>query len=83
MASELIAQKEQGAPCEDDPRFCVCYARGAVFRREKDSYRVEKGARRVIHRSLCLTHHYESRCTICPNGTITVELTIQPKEIDP
>jgi hypothetical protein len=43
---------------------------------------VEKGARSVVHRSLCLTHYYGPRCNICPRGSITVELTICQQEDD-
>lgn len=82
MASELIALTNETLSC-DDPRFSVCYARGSSFRKEGQFYRVEKGARNVVHRSLCLTHHYGSRCKICPSGSIAIELTVLHEEVDP
>lgn len=79
MASELIALSEDTLRC-DDPRFSVCYARGSSFRKEGRFFRVEKGARNVVHRSLCLIHHYGSRCKICPHGSIVVELQVQQED---
>lgn len=76
MATELLALDESNLLCAGEPRFAVCYARGSSFRKEGGLYRVEKGARSVVHRSLCLTHHYGARCKICPNGAITIELRV-------
>lgn len=79
MASELIALTKESLRC-DDPRFSVCFARGATFRKEGNFYRVEKGSRSTVHRSLCLTHHFGPRCTICPQGSITIELEVKLEE---
>ncbi len=79
MATETISLGE-GLLCADDPVFAVCYARGATFQREGQLYRVEKGARTVVHRSLCLVHHYGPRCKICPNGSIVIALRVQHAE---
>ncbi len=79
MASEIIALNEEALRC-DDPRFSVCYARGSSFRKEGKFFRVERGARNVVHRSLCLIHHYGPRCKICPHGSIVVQLQVQHPE---
>jgi hypothetical protein len=79
MSSELVAL-EKSSLCEDDPRFAVCYARGSVFKKEGALYRVEKGSRNVVHRALCLAHHYGPRCKICPNGSIVIELRVTHPE---
>ncbi len=73
MASELITLTQKSLQC-DDSRFSVCYARGSSFRKEGKFFRVEKGARTVVHRALCLTHHFGKRCEVCPGGQIYVEL---------
>lgn len=75
MPSELIALNKDTLCC-DDPRFSVCYARGSAFKKEGNLYRVERGARTVVHRSLCLIQHFGPRCTICPHGSITVTLQV-------
>lgn len=84
MASELIALDIETLRC-DDPKLCVCYARGSIFKREGSFFRVEKGARSIVHRALCLSQHYGSRCGICPNRSIKIELTVQkvPDQEDP
>lgn len=79
MASELVALTQESLRT-DDARFSICYARGSSFRREGRFFRVEKGARSLVHRSLCLTHFYGSRCNICPNGSISIELQVQKPE---
>lgn len=58
----------------DDPRFAVCYARGSVFRPEKEFHKVEPGMRARVHRSLCLVSYYGTRCERCPNHNLTVTL---------
>ena len=80
MATELLALDETNLLIADDRRLAVCYARGSSFHKEGRLYRVEKGARGVVHRALCLTHHYGSRCKICPNGSITIELRVLRSE---
>ena len=75
MASELIELTE-AVLANDDPRLCTCYGRGSVFRKEGRHFRVERGARTVVHRALCLVQQYGARCAVCPNGTIRVELTV-------
>ena len=82
MASELLALSVETLRC-DDPRLAVCYARGSVFKREGSFHRVEKGARSVVHRALCLLHHFGPRCGQCPNGTIKIQLTVQTREEAP
>lgn len=57
-----------------DPRFAVCYARGSVFKPEKEFHKVELGMRTRVHRSLCLVSYYGSRCEKCPNHNVTVTL---------
>jgi hypothetical protein len=73
MTTELIALA--GEKCEDD-KFAVCYAKGSSFRKDGHLYRVEKGARTVVHRSLCLIQYFEKRCTICPHSKLTVTLEV-------
>lgn len=73
MTTELIALS--GEKCEDE-RFAVCYARGSSFRKDGHLYRVEKGSRTVVHRSLCLVQHFGPRCEICPNNGIKVTLEV-------
>lgn len=75
MATELITLNADTAKCED-PRFAVCYGRGSSFRPEGKFFRVEKGARTVVHRSLCLVHNFGRRCEKCPNGQLRVRLEI-------
>lgn len=77
MASELITLTAESLQC-DDKRFSVCYARGSSFRKEGKFFRVEKGSRTVVHRALCLVHHFGSRCEACPGGKIYVELGSKP-----
>lgn len=73
MATELIALQTD---IQEDPKFATCYARGASFKPEGKFFRVEKGARTVVHRSLCLTHYYGRRCEMCPFSKITVKLEV-------
>jgi hypothetical protein len=56
----------------DDPRYAVCYARGSSFRPEGNFWRVEKGARALISRALCVVQHYGNRCKQCPNSKFSV-----------
>jgi hypothetical protein len=67
--TELIALSKDTA---DDPRFAVCYGRGSVFRPDGHFFRVEKGKRSLVSRTLCTTQHFGSRCRICPNSSFTV-----------
>lgn len=58
------------APLKDisaDPRFAVCYGRGAVLQPEGNFLRVESGKRSLVHRSLCVVGAYETKCWACPN----------------
>lgn len=64
MATELITLK---ADTSDDPRFAVCYGRGATLKREGNFHRVEKGKRHLVHRALCVTEAFGSKCKQCPN----------------
>ena len=73
MTTELVALS--GEKC-DDPRLAVCYGR-STLRKEGHFYRVEKGARTVVHRSLCVLQVYGSRCAICPNSQIKVILEVK------
>jgi hypothetical protein len=82
MASEQITLTKE-ILMTPDPRLTACYARGSVFKREGKYYRVEKGARSVVHRALCLTHYYGSRCAQCPNGKTRVELAVLVAEEEP
>jgi hypothetical protein len=68
--TELVALNKDRV---DDPKFAVCYARGAVFRAEGHFFRVEKGKRAVVLRALCLDMHYGNRCKICPNRNFTAK----------
>lgn len=61
----------------DDPRYAVCYARGAVFKAEGHFFRVEKGKRSLISRALCLTDHFGSRCKACPNHNFSIRFVAQ------
>lgn len=74
MTTELITLNNDPM---DDPRFAVCHARGSTFKKEGHFFKVEKGARTVVHRSLCLSGYFGSRCAICPHGAITVTLEVQ------
>lgn len=76
MATELITLNAETAKCED-PRFAVCYGRGSSFRPEGKFYRVEKGARTVVHRSLCVLQVFGRRCENCPNSKIQLKLEVQ------
>lgn len=73
MTTELIALA--GEKC-DDEKFAVCYGRGSSFRKEGHFFRVEKGARTVVHRSLCLLHVYGPRCATCPFGQLKVSIEV-------
>jgi len=55
-----------------DPRYAVCYARGAAFKAEGRFFRVEKGKRTVVLRSLCLSEYFGDRCKICPNRSFNL-----------
>jgi hypothetical protein len=59
----------------DDPRYAVCYARGSIFKKEGNFWRVERGRRTVVRRDLCATSHFGRRCKICPNHEF--ELTVK------
>ena len=73
MPSELITLTVDNMRCET-PQLCVCYARGSVFKKEGNFYRVERGARSVVHRVLCLMQYYGTRCGQCPNSSIKIVL---------
>lgn len=62
--TELVTLNKDRA---EDERYAVCYARGSVFRAEGHFFRVEKGKRTVVLRSMCLSMYYGNRCKICPN----------------
>jgi hypothetical protein len=61
----------------DDPALAVCYARGAVFKREGNFLRVEKGMRTRVSRALCITGHFEKRCESCPNYEATLTIRVR------
>ncbi len=69
-ATELISLHKDKCV---DPRMAVCYARGSVFKPEGNFFRVEKGQRTVVHRSLCVVRHYGKRCDVCPNRDFTLK----------
>jgi hypothetical protein len=73
MATELVTL--QAEKC-DDARFAVCYGRGSSFRQEGKFHRVEKGARTLVHRSLCVLNYFGRRCEICPNSKVKVKLEV-------
>lgn len=75
MATELITLNADTEKC-DDPRFAVCYGRGSSFKPEGKFFRVEKGARTLVHRSVCLMQHFGRRCEACPNGKIRIQLEV-------
>lgn len=75
MATELVTLNADNEKC-DDPRFAVCYGRGSAFRAEGKFFRVEKGARTVVHRSLCVLQHFGRRCEACPNSKLKLRLTV-------
>lgn len=55
------------------PGFAVCYGRGPI-KREGKLFRVHKGKRTLVSRTLCVAKHYGRRCTVCPNSTFIVTL---------
>jgi hypothetical protein len=62
-ATELVSLlKDQS----DDPRYAVCYARG-IFRKEGNFWRVEKGKRTLVLRTLCVLRYHGAKCALCPN----------------
>ncbi len=76
MTTELITFNAADGKC-DDPKFAVCYARGSVFRKEGNFFRVQRGMRQVVHRSLCLVTHFGRRCEICPNHAIKASIEVK------
>ena len=63
----------------DDPRYAVCYAHGSVFRKENKFWRVERGKRTLVLRSLCVEQHFPRRCKHCPNSQILVSFQSDSK----
>ncbi len=67
--TELVSLKKD---VSDDPRYSVCYALGSSFRKEGNFFRVEKGKRTLVPRSLCVVQHFGRRCRLCPNSEFVV-----------
>ncbi len=70
-ATELVSLHKDKS---DDPKYAVCYARGAVFKPEGNFHRVEKGKRSLVSRVLCITEFFGNRCKTCPNHDFSVTL---------
>ncbi|OHD24330.1 MAG: hypothetical protein A2Y38_09180 [Spirochaetes bacterium GWB1_59_5] len=71
-ATELVSLLKD---VSTDPRYAVCYARGAVFKKEGGFFRVERGRRALVSRALCVAEFFESRCRACPNSSFSLRLT--------
>lgn len=77
MGSELIDLREDQPA---DPRYAACYASGSVFRNEPGNafHLVEKGARRVVSRALCVLQTFGKKCERCPNSEATIYVAMPP-----
>lgn len=61
-------------------RYGVCYASGSTFKqtaKHSTTFVVETGKRRLVSRTLCVTHYFKSRCAVCPFSKGELQLVAQ------